>query len=375
MRMSKKYVFYGGVFGLALTAVALAGIGTVSEAGTIAFIAQTDTSKTSAAELGQYQQLDCRTITYDIAQAQLALSGPGLTGAQNVQLVLGQVNGKGVWDKLRKREVGRSASVRFNSSELETVTFTFDPPVKADTLCPSPSDMAYLRLEGVTGTGMYIHGSLKDVYAGPLFNCVLDSGLPCTGTIIDVAFSLLTLPNNPPVIEAVSDKEVRELETLTFKLNATDSDGDAVTWGSGNLPEGATLDTLTGDFSWTPTSDQVKDYKVTFVATDDGGPIEESSSITVFIRVVDVDTLPEDNKLLADTVISLALENNVENSYLAHVKNVETFIEREQLEAAGNQLKIFIKKVEEDLNAGLITQEQYNALINKANELLGKLSG
>lgn len=374
MKMSKKYVFYGGMFGVALATVALAGIGTTSGTGAIAFVAQTDTSKTTAAELGQYQQLDCKTVTYDIAEAQLALSGPALASAQNVQLVLGQVNGKGTWDKLKRREVGRSASVRFNSKELEMVTFTFNPPVKASTLCPNPTDMAYLRLDGVSGPGMYIHGSLKDSYAGPLFNCVLDSGLPCTGTIIDMAFSLLTLPNNPPVIDEVSAKEVKEMETLTFTLRATDPDGGSVTWGSGNLPEGATLNSATGEFSWTPTSDQVQDYKITFVATDDGGPIQESSSVTVFVSVVNVDTTSEDNQLLMDTVISLTLENSVENSYLAHLKNVETFIERGQVQAAQNQLEIFIKKADEDLAHALITQEQHDTLVKKANDLLRKMN-
>lgn len=367
-----KYVFYGGAFGAALVAVALASVGS-TEANTIAFIAQEDTSKTTPAELGQYQQLDCKTITYDIAKAQIALSGPDMASAQDLQLTFGQVSGKGAWEKLKRREIGRSDTVRFSSDDLEIVTFTFEPPISSKTLCSSADDMAYLRLEGVSAPGVLIHGSAVDAYAGPLYNCVLDNGLPCTGTIIDVAFSLLTLPNTPPVIEAVSDQTIQELETLTFTLHASDPNGNGVTWGSGNLPQGATLDANSGTFTWTPTSDQVKDYKITFVATDDGGPVEESSTLTVFVSVVNIVTATEDNELLLDTVISLGFEENVTNSYVANLKSVEGFLERGQAQAAKNQLDAFSKKLEQDLKKGAITQEQYDTLIAKTNQALEKI--
>lgn len=367
-----KYVFYGGAFGVALVAVALASIGSM-EANTIAFIAQEDTSKTTAAELGQYQQLDCKTIPYDIAKAQLALSGPNMASAQNLQLTFGQVSGKGTWENLKKREVGRSDSVRFSSGDLEVVTFTFNPPISSKTLCPSIDDMVYLRLEGVSAPGVLIHGSAVDTYAGPLYNCVLDNGLPCTGSIIDMAFSLLTLPNTPPVIEAIPEQTVKELDTLTFTLRASDPDGDTVTWGSGNLPEGATLDANSGVFTWTPMSDQVKDYKITFVATDDGGPVSESSSMTVYVRVVDIVTPVEDNELLIDTVLSYEFEENITNSYVANLKSVESFLEKGQVQAATNQLNAFSKKLDQDLKKGLLTQEQYDALLAKTNQTLERI--
>jgi hypothetical protein len=373
MQLLSRYVFFGGAFGIALVTLVIAGIGT-SEAGTIAFLSQTDTSKTTPAELGQYQQLNCKTIEYDIKEAQLALSGLALSSTQNIQLVFGRISGKGDWEKLKKTEVGRSETVRFSSDSLDFVTFSFPSSIKAGILCPTQEDMAYMRLEGVNGTGLLIHGSAVDTYAGPLYNCVLDNGLPCTGTIIDMAFAFFTTPNNPPIIDAVLEKQVVELETLQFVLTVNDPDGDTVTWGSGNLPEGAVLDTETGEFTWTPTSDQVKDYKITFVATDDGGPIQESSSITVFVRVLNIETVVESNELLADTVIALGLENNISNSYIANTKNIETFLEKDQYTAVRNQLDVFTKKIEQDFEKGTITEEQYNTLLVEINEVYKRIS-
>jgi hypothetical protein len=235
--------------------------------------------------------------------------------------------------------------------------------------------MAYMRLESdVSSEGsIYIHGSVGDAYAGPLYSCVLDNGLPCTGTIIDMAFSLLTLPNTPPEIQIAGSFEAAEATELTFTLSATDAEGDNVTWGSGNLPEGATLDPVTGIFAWTPGSEQVQDYKITFVATDDGGPTQESSSVTVFVSVTEVETPPESNELLEETIIALELPKNVENSYIANVQNVETFIEREQTQAATQQLEALKKKIEQDLKKELITESQYNELLKEINQTLNNL--
>ena len=373
MNKVSKNVFFGGVFGVALLAVAVAGL-SASDDNLIPFLSQTDTSKTTSAELGQYQQLDCGSLDYDIARAQLALSSENLASPQSVQLVFGSVSGKGAWDKLKRREVARSETVTYAPSSLSYVAFSFPTPIDMSKLCPTSDDMAYMRLEGVEETGVFIHGSLKDAYAGPLYNCVLDNGLPCTGTIIDMAFVFSTLPNNAPVIDEVLPLEAVEGEPFTFTLTATDPDGDSIAWGSGNLPEGAVLDASTGVFSWTPGSDQVKDYKVTFVATDDGGPVEESSSVTVFIHVVEVVTPTETNDLLEDTVVSLELDTNVENSYLANTKNIEGFIEKGQYQAAESQLNAIVKKLDGDLKRELITQSEYDTVLAKVEELLEKVT-
>ena len=57
-------------------------------------------------------------------------------------------------------------------------------------------------------------------------------------------------------------------EAICFNVAATDADDDAVTLSAANLPEGATFDTATGTFAWTPSETQLGSAKVTFTATD-----------------------------------------------------------------------------------------------------------
>ena len=56
--------------------------------------------------------------------------------------------------------------------------------------------------------------------------------------------------NQAPVIVAVADQTVSELGVLTIDVDATDPDGDAITFELVNGPEGAFIDTVTGEIVW-----------------------------------------------------------------------------------------------------------------------------
>ena len=58
--------------------------------------------------------------------------------------------------------------------------------------------------------------------------------------------------DRPPVLNAIGNKAVNEGATLSFTLSASDADGDALIYSASNLPLGATFDTATRTFSWTP---------------------------------------------------------------------------------------------------------------------------
>lgn len=370
-----KYVFYGGAFGAALVAVVLAS-STSTGITFAAFYAQEETGAQASTEVKMYQQISCADVAYDIAALDVVLSGGSFTSPQGIALTLGTVSGTGDWSKLKKRAIQTSGSIGFKDTGPVAVTFTFNPPVSASTLCKNTTDTIYMSVERATLTAPhpFIHGSKNpNSYRSALYGCVLESGSPCLGDVADMAFVLRTTPNRPPVIDSVSEQVVNELATLSFKLTATDPDGDVVRWGSSNLPEGASLDESTGTFTWTPTSDQVKEYKVTFIATDDGGPVEESSSITVTVNVVDVVTTPDMNQTLLENVLSYGLETNLENSYVAHLRNLEQFIDGGQTTAAVNQLNALRGKLVQDLEQGLITAEQQTGLLREVDALLAIL--
>ena len=89
-------------------------------------------------------------------------------------------------------------------------------------------------------------------------------------------------PNNlPPVLQAIGNKSVDENVSLAFTINATDPTGEPITYSALSLPSGATLDSQTGDFAWTPSYTQAGSYSVTFRASDGNSLDSETITITV----------------------------------------------------------------------------------------------
>ncbi len=69
---------------------------------------------------------------------------------------------------------------------------------------------------------------------------------------------------------------------VAFTLVATDVDGDALVFSATALPSGATLNPLTGAFSWTPGAAQAGAHTITFRVMDTGGLFaQQSATITV----------------------------------------------------------------------------------------------
>jgi hypothetical protein len=83
-----------------------------------------------------------------------------------------------------------------------------------------------------------------------------------------------------PVLENIGDKSVYVNELLSFTVNATDPDGDPITYSVQNLPNGASFQGQT--FSWTPTGGQVGTYQATFIASD--GSEQDSETITITVK-------------------------------------------------------------------------------------------
>ena len=88
----------------------------------------------------------------------------------------------------------------------------------------------------------------------------------------------------PPELNLIGNKTIDEASELSFSISASDPDGDTLTYSASVLPTGATFDSNTSEFSWTPTSSQSGTYNVTFTVTDSMG---ESDSETITITVSD----------------------------------------------------------------------------------------
>lgn len=107
------------------------------------------------------------------------------------------------------------------------------------------------------------------------------------GKSCDQVFNVSVAPDQPPVLENIIDKTIKEGYQLQFTINANDGDGDNISYKmeSNDLLDagGATLDSSTGEFSWTPSYSDAGSYEVTFIASADG----KSDSISITIQVED----------------------------------------------------------------------------------------
>ncbi|AKB25974.1 hypothetical protein MSMTP_2505 [Methanosarcina sp. MTP4] len=89
------------------------------------------------------------------------------------------------------------------------------------------------------------------------------------------------LVDTAPVLNPIDDKSVSESNTLSFTVDASDADGDSLTYSAAGLPEGANFDPATGEFSWTPATGQAGTYTVTFEVSDGYLTNPEDATITV----------------------------------------------------------------------------------------------
>ena len=87
--------------------------------------------------------------------------------------------------------------------------------------------------------------------------------------------------NNAPVITHPGDKTIAEHDLLSFIIQASDPDGDAISYSMEQAPQGAFLDTDTGQFIWTPNARQSGIYPIIAVVTD--GRVESRSTFTVTV--------------------------------------------------------------------------------------------
>ncbi|HEY5503853.1 MAG TPA: putative Ig domain-containing protein, partial [Sedimentisphaerales bacterium] len=89
--------------------------------------------------------------------------------------------------------------------------------------------------------------------------------------------------NQAPVLSKIDDKSVYTNNLLAFNVNATDPDGDTVTYSATGLPIGATF--AGQSFRWTPAPNQAGTYHVNFIASD--GRLQDSETITIIVYSTD----------------------------------------------------------------------------------------
>ncbi len=97
--------------------------------------------------------------------------------------------------------------------------------------------------------------------------------------------SITVRNGRPPVLNPIGSQAVDEDQLLSFTVSASDPDGDSLSYSASNLPQGATFDAASQNFSWQPTFTQAGTYGgVRFTVSD--GSLTTSEEITITVKNV-----------------------------------------------------------------------------------------
>lgn len=301
--------------------------------------------------------------TYEMTFTATEDTSEALFDTVTVTIIVSDVNRAPVLNTIGNKTVNENQTLQFvisgDDPDGDTLTYTavniptgstFDPNTKTFSWTPGYSDEgSYTNIEFT----------------------VIDNGTPME---LDVELITITVGNlnRAPVLNNPGPQSVLELDNLTFSVSASDPDGDMFTLGVTSLPVGAVFNEITGQFIWTPNLAQAGVYTVTLNAVDNGSPVEIGTT-DIVITVGDKPTPVEQVENLIVIITDLDLPTNVENSYMANLQKVEQFILDGKITPALNQLYAFINKIEQDLQQGFLTQEEYGNLLQTVNKLIDDL--
>ena len=132
------------------------------------------------------------------------------------------------------------------------------------------------------------------------------------GNLSDTAsFNLIVNDiNRPPESLSVSDQTIIEGHNLNFSVGSSDPDGDILTYTSSNLPSGASLDSSTGVFDWTPSLSQAGSYEITINTSDGSTTTSDSFTITVNDNAAPTMLDVSDQTITTDDTLNVTLSAN-----------------------------------------------------------------
>jgi hypothetical protein len=205
--------------------------------------------------------------------------------------------------------IGTSGTLSSFSNVVFTVTPA--PPAPSFTLVASPSPVSVptstsgtstitvVPANGFTGTVAFTVATnstnLVCTMTGSTLSCsssitghYLATVTGTSGTLtssVPVIYVIGTQVNQPPTLNVPGPQTVKAGTTITFTITASDTDGDTITLTTSTLPTGATFNSSTGVFTWTPTAAQAGgSFTIAFTATDSGSPaISVTQTVTINI--------------------------------------------------------------------------------------------
>ncbi|TET91804.1 MAG: MarR family transcriptional regulator [Methanomassiliicoccales archaeon] len=123
--------------------------------------------------------------------------------------------------------------------------------------------------------------SLEDDYT-IIYTAYDNIGNTAEGSLwLRVVTTVPPIVNNPPLFYSNPEETAEVGEAYSYHAQALDNDDDILAYTLRDLPYGMTIDSNTGMVTWTPTSDQAGENRVTIVVSDG----EDTDQQTFLVRV------------------------------------------------------------------------------------------
>jgi len=184
--------------------------------------------------------------------------------------------------------------------------------------------------------------------------------------------------NLAPILGEITDKTEDENDSIIITIDATDPDGDMLTFSASGLPSfGEIVNTgeNMADLIFETDHDSSGMYIITVTVTDEGG-LSDSDTFTLnVLNDIDGDLAIIDEAI--DEVAALAdageLNNGQSTSLIKILENSISKLENDQISSAMGMLEAFINKVNALILSGKLTSEDGYSLIEEIQELIDGL--
>lgn len=205
-----------------------------------------------------------------IHQVTVTVSDGVLTDSETITITVNAVNDAPLLTAIGNKQVKEDATLTFTALATDedntTLTFSLDAT-------SSSTGMTLSSSGGFSWTPDH-----NDVGTHETTITVSDGLLTDSETIIITVNDV----NDAPVLAAIGNKKVNEEAALAFTVSATDADNQLLTFSldAASSGKGMTL-TSSGEFHWSPTSEQVGEHNVTITVSDGELTDSETFAITV----------------------------------------------------------------------------------------------
>ena len=209
---------------------------------------------------------------------------PALSDFETFTITVGEVNQSPVLGAIGSQSANEGSTLNFSAAAT-------DSDFPAQSLVYSLDSGAPFGASIHASTGLFTWTPTEAQGPGTFAVTVrvTDNGIPALDDFETFTITVGEV-NQSPVLGAIGNKSVDEQQLLAFSVTASDANdvpANSLSLSASGLPSGASFNSATGNFAWTPNESQQGTFLVTFTVSDAGIPsLSDSEQITITVNEV-----------------------------------------------------------------------------------------